>query len=655
MAASVESESVVATMGSALLKQPTSYDVEMASPLDVSWKDELAAVTPPSESNGLYGNANSTKSTQPPQRSPSPEIKTQNAIHSVKTAKDPKPSRTFELEDRPIDAPSTIRVAVIGAGLAGITAGILLPAKVPGISLTIYDKNAAVGGTWYENVYPGVRCDIPANVYQSTFAPKTQWTEEYAQGAEILSYWTDVAEKYNVYQYLQLRHRVAGATWDQGSGIWTLRVENLATDETYATEFDVVIMAIGRFNDWKLPDYPGIKTYKGHLRHSSAWDPKFDPRGKTVAVIGNGASGIQVVPNLQPLVAHLDHYARSPTWIAGSFGGEGAGRRLEPNYYAKELLASFSDSETYLHFRKDLESTFYRRFGTLFAGTEANENLRREFIALMGERLKQKPELLDSIVPDFPPNCRRLTPGPGYLEALTEPNVTFIRTPISHFTPTGIVTTDNIHRPVDAVICSTGANVDMRPPFPITAHGRDLRDAWFPDPLTYLGLATPGFPNLLHLQGPNAAGHSGTVPNQVETQVTYIAKLLRKASAQRIKSFVPSQAATDDFVAYADSFFPRTVFTASCSSWANGGRPGGRIHGHWPGSASHLNLVRRDPRWEDWEWTSGAESGNRFAWLGNGWTGKEVRGEGDLTPYLMKPEDIDLRSYHETWFEGLDS
>ncbi|KAK0123760.1 hypothetical protein ONS95_008766 [Cadophora gregata] len=590
---------------------------------------------------------------------PEPNLKVKNTQNGYYIPEVPqggvrKHASTFELENHPIDAPSKIRVAVIGAGLAGITAGILLPVKVPGIELTIFDKNADVGGTWYENVYPGVRCDIPANVYQSTFEPKTNWTEEYAQGAEILEYWQNVAHKYNVYQYLKLRHKVAGAEWDEDTGRWTLRIENISTGEIYAPEFDVVITAIGRFNAWKLPDYPGIKDFQGHLRHSSAWDPKFDPTGKNVAVIGNGASGIQVVPNIQPKVKHLDHYARSPTWIAGSFGGEGPGRRLEPNYYAKELLDSFSDPETYHKFRKELESTFYRRFGTLFKGSETNNGLREEFIKLMAERLKKKPELLEHIVPDFSPNCRRLTPGPGYLEALTEDNVSFIRTPISHFTPDGIVTIDGIERKVDAVICSTGANVDMKPPFPIIANGKDLRHVWSPDPLTYLGFSTPSFPNLLHVQGPNAAGHSGTVPNQVETQITYIAKLLRKVNTQRIKSFVPSQAATDDFVAYSDSFFPKTVFSENCSSWANGGRPGGRIHGHWPGSASHVNFLRRDPRWEDWEWKYKTETGNRFAWLGNGWTRKEEKGEGDLTPYLKKPADIDLRNYHESWFEGLD-
>ena len=192
----------------------------------------------------------------------------------------------------------------------------------------------------------------------------------------------------------------------------------------------------------------------------------------------------------------------------------------------------------------------------------------------------------------------------------------------------------------------------MLPPFPITANNHTLQSAWSPNPLTYLGLATPGFPNMLYIQGPNAAGPSGTVPNQVETQTTYIAKLLRKFSNQGIRSFVPSQAATDDFTAYCDSFFPKTVFSERCSSWANGGKPGARIHGHWPGSASHVNWVRREPRWEDWEWKTGGE--NRFKWFGDGWTAKEKSGTGDLTGYLKLPKDIDLRNYHEEWFEGIE-
>lgn len=372
-----------------------------------------------------------------------------------------------------------------------------------------------------------------------------------------------------------------------------------------------------------------------------------------MAVIGNGASGIQVVPNIQPLVTQLDHYARSPTWIAGSFAGEGEGRRLEPNYFSDELLKSFEDPDEYLKFRKELEAKFFKRFDGIFRNSDKNLKLKEEYEAQMAARLKNRPDLLKHILPDFSPNCRRLTPGPGYLEALTQNNVSFISTPIARFTEDGIITEDGIERKVDAIICCTGANTDMRPPFAVTVPGvGTLQEAWTPSPTTYLGVASPSFPNLLFIAGPNGTGHSGTVPNQVETQVTYIAQLLRKVRNQGIKTFAPSQAATDDFVAYSDAFFERTVWTEGCKSWANGGVPGARIHGHWPGSASHLNVVRREPRWEDWEWTYKTKSGNRFAYFGNGWTMKETLEDGPaLVQYLKRPDKIDLRIYHEEWFD----
>jgi len=269
----------------------------------------------------------------------------------------------------------------------------------------------------------------------------------------------------------------------------------------------------------------------------------------------------------------------------------------------------------------------------------------------MQTRLENKPELLDQIIPEFSPNCRRLTPGPGYLEALTQDNVSLISTRIKRFTEDGIVTEDDVSRPVDAVICSTGFTNGIPPPFPIVAHGVPLGTAWTPNPITYMGVATPSFPNLLFVGGPNANGFSGTVPQQAETQVTYISKLLRKVSQQRLKSFVISQGAVDDWIEYSDAFFAKTVFSEECSSWANGGNPGGKIHGFWPGSGSHSTFVRRDPRWEDWEWSTRNVSGNRFGYLGNGWTEKEKNEDADVTPYLKRAGEVELKSYHEEWWE----
>ncbi|KAI5456905.1 hypothetical protein BGZ63DRAFT_428345 [Mariannaea sp. PMI_226] len=591
---------------------------------------------------------------------PAAEAKNDHLVTNDTNGANGKPKSPYDnprltLVNRFIDEPRSLRVAVIGGGLSGILAGVLLPKKVPGIELTIFEKNADLAGTWFENVYPGVRCDIPSHVYQSTFEPKTDWSDQFSPGGEIRDYWQGVAKKYDVYKYAKLSHTVEGTAWDKEESVWRITARNLETNEVTETKAEFVLSSVGRFNAWKLPDYPGISQYKGTLRHASNWDPKFEPKGKRVAVIGNGASGIQVVANLQGVVERLDHYARNKTWIAASWAGDD--RTFEPQPYSEEQKRQWAENpEEYLRFRKTLEDKYWRRFGTFFRNNEENAALREKFIEIMKERLSKKPELLEHIVPDFSPNCRRLTPGPGYLEAISEDNVDYIRTRIKTFTETGIETEDGVHREVDAVICATGANVDMLPRFPIEAYGQDLRDVWSAEsghgfPWTYFGLATPGFPNFLFVHGPQATGPSGTVPQSVETQLTYYAKLLRKVSREGIKTITPSQKAADDFTEFSDAFFAKTVLTDNCSSWYNGGQPGGRIHGLWPGSAAHLTVIRRDPRWEDWEYEYLSDSGNRFAWyFGNGWTKLETDAESDMTPYLKLPENVDLRNLHEEWW-----
>ena len=492
-------------------------------------------------------------------------------------------------------------------------------------------------------------------MYQSTFEPKLDWSDQFAHGAEIRDYWQQTARKHDVYKHAMFGHRVENASWDPAMGRWTLIVRNLDTNERIVKSADFVLAAVGRFNAWKLPDCPGIADYKGLLRHASQYDSSFQSEGKKVAVIGNGASGIQLVANLQKTVSHLDHYARNKTWIAASWAGDE--RTLEAQPISEDLKKTFEDPLTYLKFRKELEDKYWRRFSSFFRGTPENLEMREKFIEMMKLRLVRKPELLHDLVPDFSPNCRRLTPGPGYLEAVTAENVEYIRRPIKRFTSTGIETTDGTVREVDAIFCATGANVDMVPQFPIIANGRDLRDLWRQDgeygyPYTYLGLATPGFPNLFHVHGPHGTGASGTVPHSVEVQLTYFAKLLRKVSQQGIKSISPSPKAADDFIEYADAFFGTTALSDNCSSWYNGGKPGAFIHGLWPGSAGHVTAVRREPRWEDWEYEYLTESGNRFAWyFGNGWTSKEADPNSDMTTYLKLPGEVDLRDLHESWWD----
>ncbi|KAL1976785.1 hypothetical protein VTN31DRAFT_3067 [Thermomyces dupontii] len=596
-----------------------------------------------------------------PVETPKSETQTQSHVNGIEPQTKPK----IEIEEHPIDQVRDVKVAVIGAGLAGVSAGVLLPAKLPGIDLTIYDKNADVGGTWFENTYPGVRCDIPAHAYQSCFDYNTDWTEEFAQGHEIREYWQKIARKYNVYDRLRLKQKIKKAEWLADEAKWELTIEDLNDGHVYQVKHDFVISAVGHFNHWRLPDYPGIDSFKGPLFHSSNWQHDVDLKGKRIALIGNGASGLQVLPSIQPLGSHIDHYARNRTWVVDSFGPRGV-RRLEPNYIPEELRESFKkDEKKYLEYRKEVESGYFQRFASIFKGTKENEELRAKWTKLMLDRVK--PELADKIIPDFPPICRRPTPGPGYLEALSQPNVSYIQTPIERFTETGIVTVDGVQRDVDVVICSTGANVDFVPPFPIIANGVNIQDAWKPGgkygyPHLYLGMAAPGFPNLSWIGGPYAGGYSGTVPNSFENQVVYVAKVIRKFRSQGIRTIVPSEEATKDFIEYCDAFFPRTVWTGNddssennknCSSWYNGGKPGGRVLGIFPGSAAAANYIRRDPRWEDYEYTYTNPSGNRFAWFGDGWTTREKAPEGtvDITPHLKVQSEIDLRTHYEGWWD----
>lgn len=276
---------------------------------------------------------------------------------------------------------------------------------------------------------------MPAHAYQATFAPSTTWTEAYATGPEIYAYWQRIADKYEVRKYIRTSHRVISAEWSEEKAKWIVKIQS--KDGEFVDEANFLITATGHFSDPKLPDYPGIDSFKGHLRHTSNWDPEFDPKGKRIAVIGNGASGIQVLPQLQKQASKIDHYARNKTWVAAPIGGEDLA-----DFVSKNIEDARSDPEKYLIFRKALETKLFSRFGSIFKDGPQNAAAEESIRKLMRARLVGNPELADEIIPEFPVGCRRLTPGPGYLEALTAENVTYVTDRILEFTETGIRTVD---------------------------------------------------------------------------------------------------------------------------------------------------------------------------------------------------------------------
>lgn len=587
------------------------------------------------------------------------------------------------LEDQAPPPPSLherpVKAIIIGAGIGGIATAVLLSRKVNSLTYTVYDKNSRVGGTWAENTYPGVRCDVPSHVYQLTFAPNTDWSEYYSKGSEIQQYYERVVEEYDVKPNLRLSHEVQSARWIAEDHQWEVKVKDLSSGSYLIDRADFLISAPGRVNEPSYPQFEGLDTFRGKVIHTSRWNPEIDLRGKRVAVIGNGASGQQILPNILPEVAHIDHYVRSKTYVSPTFrqgyleaSVDLPGGRL---YSDEERKTWREDPAAYFLYRKELEKTHYgavnNRNATL--GSEGSQKLRDSLLKSMLHRLKGDKEWLARLTPDYAPGCKRLTPAPGYLEAITGPKVEFIDDKILRATSTGLETEDGKVRNVDIIITATGFRDGFYPRFPtIAANGDDLSKSWRPGgrigfPENYLGIMAPEAPNyffILQAQG-NAFG--GSVPYQCEIGATYIARAIRKVQRQGYRSLVPTARAAEEFSVVVDRYFEDSVTNDKCRSYFKlGGQPGkGKNVIGFPGTTRQRLEILFQPRWEDFIFAS-SEAGtkipdarettetslhenNRFLrFWGDGRSVLDRTNNLDaVTSYLKEIGKVDLKALHE--------
>lgn len=290
---------------------------------------------------------------------------------------------------------------------------------------------------------------------------------------------------------------------------------------------------MGALNEWKWPDIKGLKDFDGPVLHSANWDTSFSAKDKTIAVIGAGSSGIQIVPTLQKQVKHMDHYVRGRTWIAATFGNElvrerNNGQDGNFGYTDEEKAAWRKDPESYIQYRKALEVGMQGGYAVTHRGSKEHVGAWTEFDKEMRKKLAKKPEIIEHMLPDFPPLCKRLTPGPGYLEALTLDNVNVVNQGIDHIDATGIVAADGKHRAVDAIICATGFDTSYQGRFPIIGRGgQNLQDRYRTRPETYLSMCTDGFPNFFQSLGPNAGLGNGNLLIIIETMQLYVGQILR--------------------------------------------------------------------------------------------------------------------------------
>jgi hypothetical protein len=368
-----------------------------------------------------------------------------------------------------------------------------------------------------------------------------------------------------------------------------------------------------------------------------------ESQNKRVAVIGAGSSGIQIVPSLQKEPgAHIDHYVRGPTWISTTLAGEEVQQRGgESNfeYRPEEIEEWRKNPELYLAYRRKIEADLQLGHPLTIRDTDMQKGAKALFTQLMTDRLKKKSHLVDGLIPDFPPVCKRLTPGPGYLEALTEDNVEVIREKIDHVSSTGIVTEDGKHREVDAIACATGFDTTYRNRFPVIGiNGQTFQDRWNQYPETYVSLSVDGFPNYFMSLGPNSAMGAGNLILIMEYLVDYAGKALAKMQTENILTIQPSKRSVHNFVAYCHEYFKGTVYSLECSSWYKGGKSTGPVVALWPGSSIQSAKVLENPRWEDWEYTY--VDGNEFGWFGDGWSEMDRNDTLDRTFYLAGKVNI---------------
>jgi len=483
-------------------------------------------------------------------------------------------------------AADKLKVVVIGAGMSGLLTGIRL--KQAGIDFTIVEKNADVGGTWFENAYPGCRVDNPNHMYSYSFEPNHDFPQFYSTQPVLLDYFRRIAERHQLRPHIRFETEVVEAVFDEARALWKVTVK--AKDGRRDTmEANAVVTAVGQLNRPRLPDIEGADSFAGPAFHSSRWRRDVDLTGKRVAVIGTGASAYQFVPEIAPKVVHLEVFQRTPPWpIPGPTYHddvpEGKKWLLEhvPYYdkwYRFFLFWMLTDG-LYEMVRADPAWS-----GGDGAVSEANAGLRALLEQALAAQAPDRPDLLATVTPAYPMGGKRALVDNGvWMEALKRDNVDLVTTPIARVTPEGVETKDGVSHPADVLIYGTGFHASrfLWPMRIVGRGGKDLNDVWKGDARAYLGMTTPGFPNLFMIYGPNTnIVVNGSIIFFSECSVRYIVGCLKLMAETGADAIEVKPEVHDAFNAKVDAANALMAWGApQVSSWYKNAT--GRVSQNWP-------------------------------------------------------------------------
>ncbi len=469
-----------------------------------------------------------------------------------------------ELQMPTIDVPDGYKVIVIGVGIAGIAAANQL--EDMGIEYTILEKQPEAGGNWYQNTYPGAGVDTPSHLYSFSFA-KNDWAKHFELRDDLQRYFLRTLKDLGALQRVRFDSEVASATYRESDKKWEVLVRSASgTEETLIA--DVVISAVGVLNRKRLPDVANMDAFRGVQFHSSEWPDDLDLEGKRVAVVGTGASSMQISPAIASRVAHLTIFQRSPQWVAPFE------KFMEPipaelrmliqscplyhAWYWIRLFWQFGD--------KVIESL---RIDPGWGHPERSVNARNDahrqyFAGYLTRRLKGRPDLIEKALPDYPPFGKRILLDNGWFETIRRDNVTLVTERVNEVTPTGLIDSAGDELEADVIVWATGfyaarfvSSLDVR-----GVGGIQLREVWDDDdPRAFLGVSVPGFPNFFMLGGPNSFPGSGSFMYFMEVQMRYIRSLLTQMLELGITAVDATEQVNDAYNELVDSTHARTVWT----------------------------------------------------------------------------------------------
>jgi 4-hydroxyacetophenone monooxygenase len=502
------------------------------------------------------------------------------------------------------EANTSFKVAIIGAGMSGILAGIRL--KQAGVPFVILEKNLDVGGTWFENTYPGARVDVPNAFYSYSFAQKTDWPKYFSPQALLLDYFRECAERYGLREHIRFRTEVISAAFDEDRCTWTLHLRTPdGGDETLET--NAAISAVGQLNRPKMPDIPGRESFAGPSFHSAQWDHSVDLKGKRVAVIGTGASAAQFIPAIAPDVADLTVLQRTPTWFVPV-----------PTYHddvPDGLLWLFRHVPHYAHWYR---FWFFWNMtdGLLPAATvdeswpnqeasvsPANEQLRTLLTMYLHSQFGDRPDLLEKEVPKYPPTSKRMVLDNGvWAQTLKRDNVHLVTENIARVTPHGVVTEDGTEHAADVLIYGTGFQAS-RFLTPMKVSGRraiDMNEQWDGDAKAYMGITVPNFPNFFMLYGPNTnIVVNGSIIFFSECEVQYVMGCLRLLLEGEHRAMDCRADVHDAYnVRIEAANRQRTWGVSRVNSWYKNER--GRVTQNWPFNLIEYWQQTRNPNPSDY-------------------------------------------------------